>query len=66
MGATEDAARRRFAAVRSSVEIAGRATEPGRAPSVEDAFEAVPATLAQTRLTRGTRERLLSAASFRT
>ena len=65
MGATEDAAWRRFAAVRSSVDIAGRDTEPGRAPSVEDAFDAVPATLTKTRLIRGTREKPLSAASFR-
>ena len=47
------------------MDIAGRDTEPGRAPSVEDAFDAVPATLTQTRLIRGTRERPLSAASFR-
>jgi hypothetical protein len=39
---------------------------PGRAPSVEGAPEAVPATLAQTRFTRGTWEKLLSAASSRT
>ena len=39
---------------------------PGRAPSVEDAPEAVPAALAQTRLARGTWEKLLSAASSRT
>jgi hypothetical protein len=38
---------------------------PDRAPSVEGAFDAVPATLAQTRLIRGTREKPLSAASFR-
>jgi hypothetical protein len=39
---------------------------PGRAPSVEGAFDAVPATLAQTRLIRGTWKKLLSAASSRT
>jgi hypothetical protein len=39
---------------------------PGRAPSVEGTLEAVPATLAQTRLIRGTWEKLLSAASSRT
>jgi hypothetical protein len=39
---------------------------PGRAPSVEGAFDAVPATLALTRLIRGTWEKLLSAASSRT
>ncbi len=38
---------------------------PGRAPSVEDVLEAVPATLARARLPRGTRERPLSAASSR-
>ena len=39
---------------------------PGRTPSVEGVAEAVPATLAQARLVRGTWEKLLSAASSRT
>ena len=43
-----------------------RNSTPGRAPSVEGAPEAVPATLALTRLARGTWEKLLSAASSRT
>ena len=39
---------------------------PGRAPSSEEPFEPVLVTLARARLTRGTWEGLLSAASSRT
>ena len=56
-------------AVEGSHERAGGSTNrkcPVSAPSVEDALGSVPTTLALTRSTRGTRERLLSAASSRT
>jgi len=56
MGAIEDAVGRRFAALRAPARSPGWDTDqkPGRAPSVEGAFEAVPTLLARARLIRGT------------